>query len=183
MSASPRPLAALDKVAVAIAALSAAALLLELTWPHELEAAAPAEQAAGESEAAAPDFPPIGPLSAYLPIGERPLFTQDRQPFVVVAEAAPVAPAAPPRPRVEFELTAVIITSATQIALLRSNLTPAVQRVTRNQTVDGWTLVDVAPEAVVLNRGGESMTVSLRRDLRRARSGQAVRVDALGSGD
>lgn len=180
MNVAPGNVSALDKGAVVIAALAAVTLLLELTWPHELKAVARDEQAAGHSEEAGPDIPAIGPLSAYLSIGERPLFMHDRQPFAVVVEAAPPAPAGP---RVEFELTAVIITSATQIALMRSNLTPKVQRVTRNQTVDGWTLTDVSPEAVVLRRGTETMTVSLRPDVGRARPGEAVRVGTLGAGD
>jgi type II secretory pathway component PulC len=106
------------------------------------------------------------------------LFTHDRRPFIFVAEAAPVARAGP---RVEFELTAVIITSVTQIALLRSNQTPTVQRVTLNQTIDGWTLAEVAPDSVVLNRGTETVTVPLRPDLGASRSGQAARTNPRGS--
>ena len=121
----------------------------------------------------------VGSISEYLSVSERPLFTYDRRPFVFVAEVAPV----PVGPRAEFELTAVIITSATQIALLRSNLTPTVQRVALDQAIDGWTLAEVTPESVVLRRDAEVVTVPLRPDLGGARSGQAVRMGALGSDD
>jgi len=164
-----------DRAALALAAVSAGALLLELTWPYGLEAPAPAEESTTEIEPTAHDVVAVGPLSDYVLVGDRPLFAHDRRPFVFVAEAAPVAPAGP---RAEFELTAVIITRATQIALLRSNLTPTVQRVTLNQTIDGWTLTGVAPDSVVLNRGTETVTVPLRPDLGASRSGQAARIDS-----
>ena len=162
-----------DRIAIAIAAISAGTLLLELTWPHELEAPIPAEQPAVELEQTAGDAVTVGPLSDYLSIGERPLFTFDRRPFVFVVAAAPVQVG----PRVEFELTAVIVTRDTRLALLRSNLTPTARRVALNQTIDGWTLSEVAPDSVLLRQNEISMTVPLRPDLGAARSGHAARID------
>jgi len=165
-------LSAFDRAAIAVAALSAGTLLVELTWPHGLEAPAPAEETATELEHATREVIAVSSVSEYLSVTERPLFTHDRRPFVIVAEVAPVSVG----PRAEFELTAVIITRATQIALLRSNLTPAVQRVALNQTIDGWTLTEVTPDSVALRLGEEVVTVPLRPDLGGARSGQAVRM-------
>lgn len=175
MKASLANFTTFDRAALAVAAVAAGALLLELTWPYGFEAPAPAEEPATEVEQTVHDVVPVGPLSDYRLVSDRPLFTHDRRPFVFVTEAAPVARAGP---RVEFELTAVIITSATQIALLRSNLTPTVQRVPLNQTIDGWTLTGVAPDSVVLNHGTETVTVPLRPDLGASRSGQAARIDS-----
>jgi hypothetical protein len=172
-------LSAFDGVAIAVAALSAGALLVELTWPHELEAPPPAAETAAQLEQATLDVVAVGPVSGYLTVTEHPLFMHDRRPFTIAVEAAPV----PVGPRVEFELTAVIITSATQIALLRSNLTPAVRRVALSQTIDGWTLADVASDAVVLRSGAEVVTVPLRPDLGGARSGHAVRTGSSGKSD
>lgn len=166
-------LSAFDRIAIAVAAVSAGTLLLELTWPHDLEAPMAAEQPPAQLDQAADDFVPVGPLSEYLSISEHPLFMYDRRPFVMVVEAAPV----PAGPRVEFELTAVVITSGTRIALLRSNLTPTVQRVALNQSIDGWMLAEVTPDSVVLNQGEAAVTVPLRPDLGGARSGLAVRID------
>jgi hypothetical protein len=166
-------LTAFDRLAVAVAAVSAGTLLLELTWPHELEAPASVERATAPIEPVL-DVAAIGPLSDYLSVSERPLFTHDRRPFVmIVEEAAP----APVRSRVEFELTAVIITSATQLALLRSNLTPTVQRVALNQAIDGWTLAAVTPDSVLLTQRETTVTVPLRPNLGGARSAHAVRID------
>jgi hypothetical protein len=165
-------LTAFDRIAVAVAAMSVVTLVVELTWPHELEAPVAAE-APVELVQAAEDFVPVGSLSEYLSISEHPLFTYDRRPFVFVVEAAPV----PIGPRVEFELTAVVLTRDTRIALLRSNLRPTVQRVVLNQSIDGWVLADLTPDSVVLRQGEAVVTVPLRPDLGGARSGHAARID------
>jgi hypothetical protein len=162
-----------------VGAVSSITLLLELTWPHELEPPPHAGQAPAEKEQTADGIVSVGPLSDYLSVTERPLFMQDRRPFVMVSEPAPV----PVGPRAEFELTAVIITSETQIALLRSNLTPTVQRVALNQTLDGWTLAQVSPDAVVLRQGEAAVTVPLRRNLGGARPHRAARIDPASGGN
>jgi len=174
MTAPTFDLSPADRIAVGIAAVAGFVLLLELALPHRLEAPAPAAPALAEVRESHGDVVEVGPLSGYLSVTERPLFEQSRRPFVAAVEPAPVVPAGP---RVEFELTAVIITSATQIALLRSNVTPTVQRVALNETVDGWTLAEVAPDTVVLRRGSESVTVPLRPDPVGPGSGQAARPD------
>jgi hypothetical protein len=169
-----------DRVAVAIASVSAGTLLIELSLPHALEAPASIAAPPAELVASVGDIAQVGPVSDYFSVTERPLFSQDRRPFVPEPEPAPVVPAGP---RVEFELTAVIITSATQIALLRSSVTPTVQRVTLNESVDGWTLAEVTPNNVVLRRGAESVTVPLRPDAGEPRSGHAARIDPRVRGD
>jgi hypothetical protein len=168
-----------ERFAIAVATISAGTLLLELTWPHELEAPVPAEQPTAELEQTADDAVPVGPLSDYLSISERPLFTFDRRPFVFVVEAAPVQVG----PRVEFELTAVIVTRDTRLALLRSNQTPTARRVALNQTIDGWLLTEVTADSVVLRQNEISVTVPLRPDLGAARSGHAARIDPAASGN
>jgi hypothetical protein len=173
MTAARPKLGLADCVAIAVAAVSAGALLLEMTWPHRLEGPPPAGEASTELAQAALEVVPVGPVLDYLSVSERPLFRFDRRPFAFVAEAAPVVAAGP---RAEFELTAVIITHETQIALLRSNVTPTVQRLTLHQIIDGWTLAEVTPESVILRQGTEAVTVPLRPDLGAASAGHAARV-------
>lgn len=178
MTTWPLQLTALERIAIAVATMSVATLLLELTWPHALEPPARAESAPAEI-AQTDEAVRVGALSDYLSISQRPLFMYDRKPFVFVAEAAPVKVG----PRVEFELTALIITSDTRLALLRSNLTPAVQRVALNQTIDGWMLSEVRSDSVVLRQNEAAVTVPLRPDLGAARSGHAARIDPAVSGN
>jgi hypothetical protein len=179
MTARRMELTVLDRIAVAVAAGAAGTLLLELAWPHALEPPPNTTQSPAEIQQPTNDVVPVGPLSDYLSIRERPLFTYDRRPFVFVVEAAPVQVG----PRAEFELTAVIVTSDTRLALLRSNLTPTARRVELNQTIDGWTLAEVTPDSVVLRQNEISVTVPLRPDLGAARSGHASRIDLAASGN
>ncbi len=120
----------------------------------------------------------VGPFADYLTVGEQPLFAFDRRPYVAVVEQA-----AAPGPHVEFQLTAVILAGDTQIALLKSNLTPAVRRLAINETLDGWTLAEIRPEQVVLRRSTETVTVELRHNPGGGRTAQGVRVNALASGN
>jgi hypothetical protein len=178
VSKTPKLWTSFDRWAIGVTAACAVVLVLEISWPHGLEAPAlttDAPQAQDHEPAAAI---PVGLLADYARIGERPLFVFDRRPYVPTVEQA-----APPGPRVEFQLTAVIMAGDTQIALLKSNLTPAVQRVAINQTVDGWTLAEVHPERVVLRSSAETMTVELRHNQAGGRTAQGVRVNALASGN
>jgi hypothetical protein len=166
----------LDRTAVGIIVAAAATLLLEFGWSHDLER--PVTSA--DSLPATPPPPAtslsVGPLTDYAGVSERPLFAFDRKPFVAVEQT-------PAGPDVEFQLTAVIIAGDTQIALLRSNLTPAVQRIALKQVVDGWTLTEVHPENVVLRRSTETVTVELHSASNHGRGGQATRVNTLASGN
>jgi hypothetical protein len=167
-----------DQVALAVGVVSVGTLLLELSWPHELDAPAVADESPAELEQATPDVIPVTGLHDYVVVSERPLFAFDRRPYVPVVEVAP----APSGPRAEFQLTALIVTGTTQIALLRSNLTPTVQRVALNQSIDGWTLAEVHPDSVLLRRDAESMSVQMRRDPG-VSTGQGARVSTLASGN
>lgn len=162
-----------DRAAIAVVLFSVCTLLLELTWQHDLGAPMSTEAVVPDVEPIPPDRITIGDVSLYHTIGERPLFARDRRPFVIAVETTPMETG----PRAEFELTAVIITSTMRMALLRSSLTPTVQRVVQDQSIDGWTLIEVTPSSVRLQRDVETMTVPLRPDLGSARVGQAIRIE------
>jgi hypothetical protein len=178
VSTTFQALTSLDRWAIGVAAAAAVALALEAGWPHGLEgpavtAEAPPAPAHEDTAAIA-----VGPLADYAGIGEQPLFAFDRRPYVPVVEQA-----APPGPRVEFQLTAVIMAGDTQLALLKSNLTPGVRRVAINQALDGWTLAEIHPERVMLRRGTETVTVELRHNPDGGRVAQGIRVNALANGN
>ncbi len=178
MTRTFQTLTSLDRWAIGVAAAAAIALALEGGWPHGLEGPVTTAEAPQTGEHAPATAMAVGPLADYASIGDQPLFAFDRRPYVPV-----VAPAAAPGPRVEFQLTAVILAGDTQIALLKSNLTPAVRRVAINETLDGWTLAEIHPEQVVLRRSAETVTVELRRNSGGGRTAQGVRVNALASGN
>lgn len=163
--------------ALAIACL--AALAVELMAPHPLESSveAPDAGSAPAGDLLEPWRP--RPLEDYRAIAERPLFAFDRKPFVPPpAEPAPQQPAAP---RVEFELSAVASSDSARMAFLKTSLSRTVVKLALNQTIEGWTLVEVRENAVVLRNGAEERMVQLQSNrAREKRAGGAAALDARG---
>jgi hypothetical protein len=156
-----------------------AVLAVELAAPHPLET--PAET--GHARSAATDVQPEPwqprPLEDYRAIAERPLFSFDRKPFVAPPPEPPPAP--PAGPRIEFELTAVATSSTARMAFLKTNSSRGIVKLGLNQAIEGWTLVEVRDNAVVLRNGAEERTVKLQSERAREKSvGDAVALDARG---
>lgn len=103
-----------------------------------------------------------GPAGAML---ARPLFAPTRRPPPPPVSAAlqplsPPAPSPPSGPNVA--LSGVILgPGGGGVALVRGALDPAPVRVRLGGTVDGWTVAEILPRAVVLRRDGRSATVDL----------------------
>ena len=96
----------------------------------------------------------------------RPLFAPTRRPpppppLPPVSLQLPSAPRPPPSaPNVA--LSGVILEpGGGGVALVRGPLDPAPVRVRLGATVDGWTIAEIRPRAVVLRRDGRSATVDL----------------------
>ena len=170
-----------DRWLVAFSGACTVTLVAELIWPHRLDA--PNSPPHAEVQAAADVAPArqVGALGDYQAIADQPIFAFDRRPYLTVAEDA--VPASPPGPKVEFELTALIIADSAQFALLRSNLTPTVQRLSIDQSLDGWTLVEVWPQAVVLRRGAETLRIELHPTRAGGQNSQAARLVSLADGN
>lgn len=94
----------------------------------------------------------------------RPLFAPTRRPPPPVA-SVPLQPlSAPPQPpsAPNVALSGVILgPGGGGVALMRGPLDPAPVRVGRGAMVDGWTIAEIRPRAVVLRRDGRSATVEL----------------------
>lgn len=104
-----------------------------------------------------------GPPAPYAATRLRPLFAPGRHP--PPADAAgdgeltlPPPPAVPPP---AFVLTGVIVGDGTGTALLQRPSQAAAIRVSRGGTIDGWTVAEIRPRAVVLSRDGRSITVEM----------------------
>lgn len=163
--------------ALAIACLGA--LTVELMAPHRLDSSVESPDDASASSADRQESWQVRPLEDYRAIAERPLFAFDRRPFVPPpAEPAPQQPAAP---RVEFELSAVASSDSARMAFLKTSLSRTVVKLALNQTIEGWTLVEVRDNAVVLRNGAEERTVQLQSNrAREKRAGGAAALDARG---
>ena len=108
----------------------------------------------------------LSPLSEYSQIIERPLFREDRRPFVPVETVveenkrkgkSPVSRMKPD----ELLLLAVIITNETRIALIQSGRNKKIRKVIVGEVIDDWTLDDVQPGLISLKKGDEVKTLEL----------------------
>jgi hypothetical protein len=61
-------------------------------------------------------------------------------------------------------LNAVIKTPSAEIALLRTEGSAQVKKLAGGETYEGWTLVEVRPNAVVLRNGSAVRTIELNEN-------------------
>lgn len=93
---------------------------------------------------------------------DRPLFSPTRR--APPAAAAPLdvpAMPVPPPPPPSLTLSGVITGGGGGVALLRRPQDAAPIHVALGGTVDGWTVAEIRPRAVVLRRDARSVTVDL----------------------
>ena len=105
-------------------------------------------------------------IAAFDEIVERPLFNATRQPFVAAASEA-IKKATPQKKKTttgrqnQLSLSAVVITSKKQIAILQNVKDKSLQRIALGDTVDGWTLNEVTPNSIKLSKGDEIKNLEL----------------------
>jgi len=99
----------------------------------------------------------------------RPLFETSRRPVEAPApppppQAEPVAPAPPPAvDQNAFSLLGVVASEGRTIALLKRNQTGQSIRAEVGDAVDGWTIVSIEPQRVVLRQGDTQIALQLFR--------------------
>jgi hypothetical protein len=153
------------------AAALAGWLLYELGWTPSVPAPPTAGGDAVLAEPAGLDVeaPDLASLRATL---ERPLFNEDRRPDTR-GEAAAGATAAGKLPAVR--LSAVIVApDGGRTALVQAEGQERPVRVRKGDQVDGWKVVEIGDEMVLLDAGGQSAVLPLRTYEPRAPK-QAVR--------
>ena len=109
---------------------------------------------------------PLPALVDYVEIIERPLFMEDRRPFVppeVVSPAKPRTRKAPASRKEEqiFNLSAIIITDEKRIALLESGREKKLHKVSQGDELDGWTISNIAPNRISMQKGTETREMEL----------------------
>lgn len=109
----------------------------------------------------------IKPLSEYAMITRRPLFNEDRKPYIESKPVVEVKKPAKKKPVREakkkqiVKLSAVIITEDKRIALVQAGGERQLQKIMQGEEVNGWTLADVQPGYITLNMGDETMNIEL----------------------
>ena len=168
---------------------SIAVIAFELREGADPDRPASAKTAPSAKIAEPPALPELalGPLSGMDRTAARPLFRYDRRPPaiapVVKAPKAPErakAPKAPkalkktkaakplsapvpePVPRFRHTLSAIVIAEGEAFAYLRKAGEAGLARMRRGETLDGWQLEEVRPDAVVLTFGKTRTELELR---------------------
>ena len=95
-------------------------------------------------------------------MAERPLFSPTRRPPPAPATPldVPALPVLPP-PAPNLTLSGVITGGGGGVALVRRPQDAAPIHVALGGTVDGWTVAEIRPRAIVLRRDARSVTVDL----------------------
>ena len=121
--------------------------------------------------------PAVQSLALMEQTAARPLFRQNRRRPIAFAPVSdvPEMPAPPISQDVELlhVLSAVVITNEQAVAYLTHPDTGLV-RVAQGGTVDGWTLAEVRPDAVMLRRGEQRSQLELRPENPEADSGSVA---------
>jgi len=112
------------------------------------------------------------PLSALTATQDRPLFSASRRPPAAPVQAAapppvqapPPPPPAPPE-RPSLTLLGTIVSPEAAIALLRDGGTQSVTRVRKGEAASGWLLQSVKPRSIVVDKGEQSVTLTLPEPL------------------
>ncbi len=106
----------------------------------------------------------IPELSEYDEIVKRPLFNDDRLPFVYVAPEKTESKkkrTSAKKPVEQYRLNAVVITPDKQIAIIQTSKKRELLRVAIGESIDNWTLSEVTDHAVQLKNGNEIKTLEL----------------------
>jgi hypothetical protein len=156
-SLRPRPGLVILLLAVgALAALNWRLLAMTIDIsPAGLDGSAGPLESAVEAAAVAPFEPK--PLSSFRDIEARPLFSPTRRPRAAAAQAAAdVPPLGPPRSPPDLRLVGLMMMApAEKRALIRSPQEPRGRWLSEGGQVDGWNVLTIGANAVVIEgRGG-----------------------------
>jgi hypothetical protein len=96
----------------------------------------------------------LPPLQSFSEVSERPLFARSRRP------SPPPSPDAL-KPITTLVLAGVILLKDERIAIVAHGLPPVLARLTEGQEVDGWTVVAIHPDHIVVAHGSTEQEIKL----------------------
>lgn len=148
----------------ALGALFAVMLGMELSRDYAAgdgaAAPAPAEVAAPAPRNAAGQVFPLPPFSEYWVIGRRSLFHENRQaPDAASGQFQDGLMEA--NETFGFSLSAILIANGRRIALIRTSDDNRLKKLAQGENYRGWSLTEVRPRAVSLQRGAEIRQLEL----------------------
>lgn len=106
----------------------------------------------------------IPEISKFDEIIKRPLFSDDRLPFVYVAPDKTnqnKKTKTPKKPALQYRLNAVVITPEKQIAIIQSSKNKDLIRVSPGESIDEWVLINLTNHSAQLQKGDETKSLEL----------------------
>lgn len=167
MSVNPQALRFLQVVLIALCVIFSGYTLYELVRPYRLSSAALStdQDALAVSEIQTRVNRPILPPEAFSEIVERPLFMENRRPFVPPASKGSKEPKRPhqtePDISTQISLSAIIIADDERIALIENNRDKKLQKLRQGEAFNGWTLTDIQNNSIAMQRGQETRHIEL----------------------
>lgn len=170
MKQTRKPLRNTRRTLTVLCAILALAAVYELARPHripqfEREAGPDAQELSALLQETEGDMPPI---EAFAEIIERPLFMENRRPYVAPAPVAVKAPEPAPAPvepdiTEQISLRATIIIGEKRIALVQDLAAGKQRRLKQGEAWNGWTLTRVETDAISMQKGEEVRQIALKK--------------------
>ena len=156
---------------IAMCVLSSCLMVYEWVRPYGLSANPPLISPDKEVAVAAPETlanRPVPPLGTFSEMIERPLFREDRSPYV------PEAPTEPEQPRdtgpditTQISLSAIVIDEDERIALIERRQDKKLQQLRQGEKFNGWTLNQIQADDITMQKGQETRQIALTVKLSR----------------
>ena len=158
----PQALRCFQVVLVVLCGIFSGYTLYELVRPYGLS---PAALSTGQDALAMSEIQPrmnrsVLPPEAFSEIVERPLFRENRRPFVPEARKAPERPSQA-EPDIEISLSAIVIADDERIAIIKSKRDRKLKKLRQGETFNGWTLTDVQTHHIAMQKGLDTRQIEL----------------------
>jgi hypothetical protein len=108
----------------------------------------------------------IPEISDYDDMINRPLFFEDRKPYVYIEpeKASPKTKKrkqAAPKKTELYSLSAVMMSTDKKLAIIQSGREKTMQRLSLGESIDGWIVENIEPRSVLLKKGNETKQLEL----------------------
>ena len=154
-------------VLVAFCAILCGVIVHEMVRPYRLayHASSPGQDKGAVAETRGGADEVVPPLDAFSEIMKRPLFREDRRPFVPPPAPPPQEPETPrpaePDIAAQISLRATIIIGTKRSALIQVLGDGKQQKLRQGEVFNGWTLADVQSDSISMKKGDEVRHIEL----------------------
>ena len=164
---NPQTLRRLQGLLIALCGLLFLFTVYELVRPYQLYSAVPSIEPDNWTmvEAQPGTIKPVLPAEAFSEIVERPLFMENRRPYVAPVSTKPGEHKRPHQAEPDImtliSLSAIVITNDQRIALIKENRTRKLQQLRQGETYNGWTLTDIQTNSIAMQKGPDTRQIEL----------------------